>query len=123
MEEGHACRRTYFSASVRTGGGRVCNRTCVSLEREHGDREEKGFGEPEGVIAEARGGPGPEDGSAEEAEADEAKVACLGEALFAGFGSGVWSEGLVEAFGYVAQIAGDERGVIGEAVYAAEAGD
>jgi hypothetical protein len=43
--------------------------------------------------------------------------------LFAGFGSGVWGEGGVEAFGDIAKVAGDEGGVVREAVYAAGAGD
>jgi hypothetical protein len=88
-----------------------------------GDGEEKGFCEPEGVVAEAGGGPGAEDGSGEEAEADEAEGAGLGEALFTGLGSGAGGESVVEAFGYIAKVAGDEGGVVGEAVDPAEAGD
>jgi hypothetical protein len=95
----------------------------VAAESDRGDSEEKGFGEPEGVIMPAGGRPGAEDGSEEEAKADEAEVASLGEAFFAGLWSGVWGEGFVEAFGYVAEVAGDEGGVVGETVYTAEAGD
>src|SRR5437879_1920633 len=83
------------------------NRGCVAAESDRGDGEEKGFGEPEGGVGESGGGPGAEDGSAEKTEADEAEGAGLGEALFAGFGSGVRGNGLVEAFGYVAEVAGD----------------
>ena len=75
------------------------------------------------MIGEAGSGPGTEDGSAEETETDEAEVAGLVEALFAGVGRGVRGEGFVETLGYVAEVAGDERGVVGEAVDAAEAGD
>src|SRR5437868_13255869 len=116
---------TTMSEAGRTplARGRWRNRGCVAAESDHGDGEEKGFGEPEGVIGESGGGPGAEDRSAEETEADEAEGAGLGEALFAGLGSGVRSDGLVEAFGYITQIAGDESRVVGEAVYAAEAGD
>ena len=87
------------------------------------DGEKEWFGEPEGVVKEARGCPGSEDGSGEKAERDEAESASLGQAFFADFRGGRGCEGLVETFGYVAKVAGDEGGDIGEAIDAAETGD
>ena len=84
--------------------------------------EEKRFGEPKGVIAEAWGGPGSDDGSGQEAEADEAEVAGLGNAFFPDFGIGGCG-GVEEAFGHVAEIAGDEGGVEGESLDATVGGD
>jgi hypothetical protein len=112
---------TCIYLSIRLACG--WSRRCGTAEGVDGDGEEKGFCEPEGVVAEAGGGPGAEDGSGEEAEADEAEGAGLGEALFTGLGSGAGGESVVEAFGYIAKVAGDEGGVVGEAVDPAEAGD
>jgi hypothetical protein len=116
-DKGHTSK--FFNATMR---GRR-SRGCAAAESDHGDGKEKWFGEPEGAVGESGGGPGAEDSSEEEAEADQAQVAGLGEAFFAGLGSGVWGEGLVDAFGYVAQIAGHEGGVVSEAVDTTEAGD
>jgi hypothetical protein len=103
--------------------GRRCGRFWSATEREYGDGEEKRFGQPEGVVRKAVSGPGAENGSGQEAETDEAKGAGLGEAIFAGLWGGVAVEGIVEAFGHIAEVSGDEGGVVSEAVDAAEAGD
>lgn len=68
-------------------------------------------------------GPGSENGSGKEAEADEAEVEGLGAPFFVGFGGAGGVECVVDAFDSVAQVAGDEGGVEGEPVDAAEAGD
>jgi hypothetical protein len=69
------------------------------------------------------GGPCSENGSGEKTERDEAEVEALGTAFFAGFGCAGGVECVVDAFDCVAQIAGDEGGVEGEPVDAAETGD
>lgn len=88
-----------------------------------GDGEKEWFCKPEGVVAEAWSCPGAEDCSAEKTETDETQGAGLGEATFADPGGGVKGQGVVEAFGYVAKVAGDEGGVVRKAVHAAEACD
>src|SRR5271170_5111508 len=88
-----------------------------------GDGEEKRFGEPEGVVGEAGGGPCSKDGSGKEAEADKAEGACFCAALVANLCGDAWCDGVVEAFDCVAQVAGDEGGVISEASDMAITGD
>ena len=84
--------------------------------------EEQGFGEPEGFVAEVRGGPGAEQGSGEEEDADDGELAGLGEFAAADFGVGM-EEAVGDAFGDLADVAGDEGGVVGEAADGAKGGD
>lgn len=93
-----------------------------AAEREEQDGYKWGFGEPEGVVGEARGDEGSGDGSEEEGEADGEEFEGFGAALVAE--GGVPGKEMVEGtFGSVAEIAGDEGGVVGEAADAAEGGD
>ncbi len=49
----------------------------------YGDGDQEGFGEPEGVVAEAGCGPRSEDGAEEKAESDQAEIGGFGAALAA----------------------------------------
>ena len=89
-------------------------------EQEHSD--EQRLGKPEGVGGEAGGDDGPEDGSEKKAEGDEAEIERFASRLDAG--ADVRFQVLAEcSFGKVAQIAGDEGGVVVEAAYPAEGRD
>ncbi len=93
----------------------------AAMNQQEGRNQER-FHEPESVVAQARGGEGPEAGSGEEAEADEAEGAGVVEAELTGFGI-MRGAGVVESDGHVAEVAGDEGRAVGEAANAAEAGD
>ena len=110
----------FFNATC----GRRRSRGCVAAESDHGDGEEKGFGEPEGVSCRSAARPRRRGWLRARKQRQMRPRSRAWERPFSRVsGSGVWSEGFVEAFGYVAKVAGHEGGVVGEAVYAAEAGD
>lgn len=98
----------------------LCSPVATTVE---GDGDEKGFCEPEGVIAEVRGGPSAKNGSGKKTEGDKTEIASFGAAVFSGFARGVGKERVVDAFGYIAEVAGGEGGVEGEAIDTAETGD
>jgi len=68
------------------------------------------------------GGPGAEQGSDEEEDADDGEFAGFGEFTAADVGVGMEEE-VGDAFGDLADVAGDEGGVVGEAADGAEGGD
>lgn len=86
------------------------------------DRQEKRFGEPEGVVVETRCGRRAKDGSGEKAETNGAKIKSFGEASFAGFRVSSGRNGIAYAFDRVAKIAGDKGGVVGKTPHVAIAG-
>ena len=88
-----------------------------------GDCDQKGFGEPEAAVGEARSSPGAKHGACEKTKRDQTEVASLAAALFAGFARSGGNQGVVKPFGYVTEITGNEGGVEGEAVDPAETGD
>ncbi len=93
------------------------------VEHDEGEGgEQEGFGKPEGAGRIAVGDDRSEGGPAEERETDEGELAefCAAK-LAAGWAGG--GKGFEEAFGDVAEIAGDEGGVVGEAADAAVGGD
>src|SRR5271170_5146920 len=121
-DEGLACGRI-AGWSVGQGRGGCRGRLRGAAKDANSYEEKQRFGEPEGAVGKMGCGPCSENGSGEEAEGDEAEIEALGASFSAGFWGAGGVERVVDAFDCVAQIAGDEGGVEGEPVNAAETGD